>query len=155
MDELIPEVIAKQFRRIEAICNDKERQMNILEKLVMEEANKIVLSIKDKLPFIRFVPLYYIYSDEYSYSMTVSPAIDMFKDYSIDNNLLTANQLELIDEELTNLYYLADTLIYYMDLTDYSLYDCFEEIFAVSGNTYYLQSIYTLIDCFKTDEDYE
>lgn len=147
-NKFIPDEINEQYTVVNYLDRNVRSEYYKLSNMILNRANEIFKSINKKIPKITKIPLFYTYfGDDYEYLYNHEEATTEFESYALDNDYLEQSDFDLIQTELLELYYLADTLIYHMDLS--STYDTYDVVYHCVTGEGQFEQIETLVDCFN------
>ena len=125
MNKHIKIEIAEQYNKVYYLNRVLVETNRKLEELIIKRSDELFERINAKVPKIIKIPLFYTYfGGRFEDSHAYEEAISEFKDYAMEHELITSKELESIKNELEELYYMADTLVYHMYLTnDHDTFD--------------------------------
>lgn len=143
---ILPE-IDEAYKEVLKLDDKLYQKYLYLSNIIIKRGNVLLERIKSKIPKIIRIPLYYTYfGNNYDTSYNYTEGITEFEDYALDNGHLTKKDIDLIREELLELYYMADTLTYYANLDDDN--NTYEIVYHCLEGSNYFKQIETLADCF-------
>lgn len=114
-EEQIREEVKEQGNIIVSLNRELREEYKNLYDLIIRKSNLILNLITSKLPNVKSIPLFCSYFNEYNCGFVAIEAISTFKEYALDNNYLTEENLKLISKDLSKLYFLSDMLAHHMN----------------------------------------